>query len=149
MQAFVDIPIREERFERLFPLTNHGVIGSLWADDDVLIRPASWLHSKLPCVADMLASLVTSRVTNITGVTVNALAMLTEFVWTAELAITAFAPMLALTHLAPVLTYDAALVTVAVPVDSNSSAVRRHLQAPQMKSSFPSALCVAIRSVSE
>ena len=26
----------------------------------------------------------------------------------------------------------------------NSSAVRRHLQAPQMKSSFPSALCVAI-----
>ena len=65
----------------------------------------------------MLASLVTSRVTNITGVATLALAMLTEFVWTAELAITAFAPMLALTHLAPVLTYDAALVTVAVPIN--------------------------------
>ena len=100
----------------------------------------------------MLASLVASRVTNITGVATLALAMLTEFVWTAELAITAFAPMLALTHLAPVLTYDAALVTVAVPVDIELSAVRTAaftVQAPQTKSSFPSALCVAIRSVSE
>ena len=65
----------------------------------------------------MFASLVASRVTNITGVATLTLVMLTEFVWTAELEINAFAPMLALTHLAPVLTYDEALVTVAVPVD--------------------------------
>ena len=65
----------------------------------------------------MLASLIADWVTNNAGVVTLTLAMLAEFVWTAELAITAFAPMLALTHLAPVLTYDAALVTVAVPVD--------------------------------
>ena len=65
----------------------------------------------------MIASLGANWVTHNAGVATLALAMLTEFVWTAELAITAFAPMLALTHLAPVLTYDAALVTVAVPVD--------------------------------
>ena len=88
MQAFVDIPIREERFERLLPLTNHSIVSSLWADDDVLKRPPSWLHSKLASVADMLASLVTSRVTNITGVTVNALAMLTEFSRAASLTVT-------------------------------------------------------------
>ena len=43
----------------------------------------------------MLASLVASRVTNITGVTDLALTMLTEFVWTAELAIPAFTIVLA------------------------------------------------------
>ena len=37
----------------------------------------------------MLASFIASRVTNITGVATLALAMLTEFVWTAELAIPA------------------------------------------------------------
>ena len=117
MQAFVDIPIREERFECLLPLANHSIVSSLWADDDVLIRPASWLHSKLPCVADMLASLVTSRVTNITGVATLALAMLTEFVWTAELAIPALKTVPAnastttiLTHVA--LTPVRALVTL-------------------------------------
>ena len=89
MQAFVDIPIREERFERLLPLTNHSIVSSLWADDDVLKRPPSRLRCELASVADMLASLVTSRVTNNAGVATLTLAMLTEFVWTAELAIPA------------------------------------------------------------
>ena len=90
----------------------------MWADDDVLIRPASWLHSKLPCVADMLASLVASRVTNITGVTVNALAMLTEFSRAASLTVTLQQfPMRTPFSLALTLTWDAPLPTVTVPVD--------------------------------
>jgi len=43
----------------------------------------------------MLASLVTSRVTNITGVANLALPMHAEFVWTAELTIPAFTIVLA------------------------------------------------------
>ena len=44
MQAFVDIPIQEEFFERLLPLANHSVVGSLWADDNVLKGPSIWLR---------------------------------------------------------------------------------------------------------
>ena len=43
----------------------------------------------------MLASLVTSRVTHNAGVATLALAMVTEFVWTAELTIPAFTSVLA------------------------------------------------------
>ena len=78
MQAFVDIPIREERFERLFPLTNHSVVGSLWADDDVLKRPPSRLRCELASVADMLASLVASWIAYFTGVAVCAMSMHAE-----------------------------------------------------------------------
>ena len=88
MQAFVDIPIREERFERLLPLTNHSIVSSLWADDDVLKRPPSWLRCELASVADMLASFVANWVTHNAGVTVNALAMLTEFSRAASLTVT-------------------------------------------------------------
>ena len=95
MQAFVDIPIQEEFFERLLPLANHSVVGSLWADDNVLKGPSIWLHSELSCVADMLASIVASRVTNNASVTNLAFVMLTEFVWRAELAIPAFTIVLA------------------------------------------------------
>ena len=83
VQAFVDIPLCEKLFERLLPLANHSVVGSLWADDDVLIRPASWLHSKLASVADMLASLVASWITYSTAVVSLTLAMLAEFIWRA------------------------------------------------------------------
>ena len=116
MQAFVNISICEKLFERLLPLANHSVVGSLWADDDVLKGPSIWLHSELASVADMLASLVASRVTNNASVTNLAFVMLTEFVWRARLAITLSSPMRALIHLAPTLTDDAALATVTVPV---------------------------------
>ncbi len=46
-------------------------------------------------VADMLSSLVTNRITHNASVTVPALAVLPEFVWTAELAIPAFTIVLA------------------------------------------------------
>ena len=92
----------------------------MWADDDVLKGPASWLHSKLPCVADMLASLVASRVTNITGVTDLALTMLTEFVWTAELAITAMTTVLADTTATTILTHAA---FAPVRTDTTTTAV--------------------------
>ena len=89
MQAFVDIPIREELFECLLPLTNHSIVSSLWADDNVLKGPASGLNSKLASVADMLASLGTSWITNNAGVATLTLAMHAEFVWRAELTIPA------------------------------------------------------------
>ena len=118
MQAFVDIPICEELFERLLPLANHRVVSSLWADDDVLKGPSIWLHSELSCVADMLASIVASRVTNNASVTVNALAMLTEFSRTASLTVTLQQfPMRTPFSLALTLTWDAPLPTVTVPVD--------------------------------
>ena len=120
MQAFVDIPIREERFERFLPLANHSIVSSLWADDDVLKRPPSWLRCELASVADMLASLVTSRVTNITGVATLALAMLTEFVWTAELAITAMTTVLADTTATTILTHAA---FAPVRTDTTTTAV--------------------------
>ena len=95
MQAFVDIPICEKLFKRLLPLANHSVVGSLWADDNMIKGPSIWLHRELASVADMLASLVASRVTNNASVTNLAFVMLTEFVWRAELAIPAFTIVLA------------------------------------------------------
>ena len=83
----------------------------MWADDNVLKGPAIWLNSELASVADMLASLVASRVTNITGVATLALAMLTEFVWAAELTITAMTTVLANASTTTILTH-AALTTV-------------------------------------
>jgi len=90
----------------------------LWADDDVLKRPAIWLNSKLARVADMLASLIANRITHNAGVTVNALAMLTEFFRTASLTVTLQQfPMRTPVSLALTLTWDAPLPTVTVPVD--------------------------------
>ena len=51
----------------------------------MLKGPSSWLHNKLASVADMLASLVASWITNNAGVVTLTLAMLAEFVWRAEL----------------------------------------------------------------
>ena len=107
MQAFVDIPIREERFERLLPLANRSIVGSLWADDDVLKGPASRLHSKLSCIADMLASFIAHWITHNAGVTNLVLAMLTEFVWTAQLTITAMTTVLANASTTTILTHGA------------------------------------------
>ena len=87
----------------------------------------------------MLASLVASRVTNNASVTTLTLPVLTEFVWRAELTITAFAPMRALIHLAPTLTDDAALATVTVPVllelvkGTSTFAFRAHKELPTLR----------------
>ena len=90
----------------------------MWADDDVLKRPPSRLRCELASVADMLASFVANWVTHNAGVTVNALAMLTEFSRAASLTVTLQQfPMRTPVSLALTLTWDAPLPTVTVPVD--------------------------------
>ena len=84
----------------------------------MLKRPPSRLRCELARVADMLASLIASRITHNAGVTVNALAMLTEFSRAASLTVTLQQfHMRTPASLALTLIWDAPLPTVTVPVD--------------------------------
>ena len=84
----------------------------------MLKRPPSRLRCELARVADMLASFVANWVTHNAGVTVNALAMLTEFSRAASLTVTLQQfHMRTPASLALTLIWDAPLPTVTVPVD--------------------------------